>query len=257
MEPQTIVGIPVRMNSSRFPGKPLVPILGIPMVEHVWRRCQMSEAATRVLVAGCDPEVAAWADRVGAEYVDTDPNISRPSVRVAAAVQGLQRSDDDIVVVVQGDEPLVHPSMIAEVGDPLKSRAVFATNLCAPATTEDLNDPSEIKVVCDVRMNALYMSRAPIPDAGHADDLAAAPLRQVCVFGFRFSNLQAMAFQMQPTPLELCESIEMNRLLEHGKVLRMIRTNIPTKSVDTVTDREVAETMLRRDQIVARYYSES
>ena len=253
MTRQIVVGIPVRMASTRYPGKPLADIDGMPMVEHVWRRCRLSSAVTRLVVAGCDVEIARWAQNIGAEYVHTDPEISRPSLRVAAALQDAPLHDNDLVVVVQGDEPLVHPSMIEDAILPLSDPGVFATNLCAEATAKDLMDPAEIKVVHDLDFNAMYMSRSPIPNASHADSLSWKPMRQVCIFGFRHPGLQAMAYEIPATPLEQYESIEMNRLLEYGATVRMVPTDRQTKSVDTPDDRAQAEGLIREDPLTKMY----
>ena len=107
-----VVGIPSRMGSTRFPGKPLCDILGKPMIEHCYKRCSFSEYKTDVFVAACDTEIEEQVKSFGGKVIMTDPNIQRPGLRVANAAEKLNLDDEDIVVVVQGDEPLVHPKMI-------------------------------------------------------------------------------------------------------------------------------------------------
>jgi len=114
-----VVGIPARMASSRFPGKPLKNILGIPMVEHVYKRCALSKYASNVFIATCDDEIKKAVEAFGGTVFMTDPSIPRPGLRVAAAAESLNLQEDDIVVVVQGDEPLVHPDMIDLAVEPL------------------------------------------------------------------------------------------------------------------------------------------
>src|SRR3990167_7078967 len=103
------IGIPARMGSTRFPGKPLCDILGKPMIEHCYRRCELSQYATSLFVAACDPEIQEAVHGFGGRVIMTDSNIQRPGLRVAAGAETLGLDDGDIVVVVQGDEPLVHP----------------------------------------------------------------------------------------------------------------------------------------------------
>ena len=109
-----VVGIPVRMGSTRFPGKPLCDILGKTMIEHCYKRCALSKYTTDLFVAACDSEIKEEVENFGGKVIMTNPDIERPGLRVASAAESLDLDDDDIVVVVQGDEPLVHPDMIAE-----------------------------------------------------------------------------------------------------------------------------------------------
>ena len=133
-----IVGIPVRMGSTRFPGKPLCDILGMSMIEHCYRRCSLSKYATDLFIAACDDEIKEAAEIFGARVIMTDPNISRPGLRVATAAEKLDLEEEDIVVVVQGDEPLVHPNMIDIAIQPLlKEDNIYVTNLCAELSDEE------------------------------------------------------------------------------------------------------------------------
>ena len=114
-----VIGIPARMGSTRFPGKPLCDILGRTMIEHCYRRSSLSKITTDLFVATCDEEIQREVKSFGGQVFMTDPNIHRPGLRVAAAAEKLELDDDDIVVVVQGDEPLVHPDMIDLAVQPL------------------------------------------------------------------------------------------------------------------------------------------
>ena len=114
-----VVGIPARMGSTRFPGKPLCDILGKTMIEHCYKRCSLSEYTTDLFVATCDSEIQGVVESFGGKVIMTNSNIERPGLRVAFAAETLNLNDDDIVVVVQGDEPLVHPDMIDLAVQPL------------------------------------------------------------------------------------------------------------------------------------------
>jgi 3-deoxy-manno-octulosonate cytidylyltransferase (CMP-KDO synthetase) len=206
-----IIGIPARMGSTRFPGKPLCDILGKPMVEHCYRRCALSRYATDLFVATCDKEIKETVEGFGGQVIMTDPSISRPGLRVAAAAEKLELDDDDIVVVVQGDEPLVHPGMIDLAVQPLlDNKDIFVSNLCTELSKKEWHDPGEIKVVCDLEMNAMYMSRSPIPSID-MEEQRIVWWKQVCIMPFRWHFMKKFNHELETTPLELQESIEMIR----------------------------------------------
>ena len=248
-----VVGIPARMGSTRFPGKPLCDILGKTMIEHCYKRCSLSKYATSLFVAVCDPEIQQAVEGFGGNVIMTDRNIQRPGLRVAAAAETLDLEDDDIVVVVQGDEPLVHPDMIDLAVKPLLDESdVFVSNLTAELTEKEWTDPSEIKVVCDLKMNAMYMSRAPIPSNDHQEERTKW-WKQVCIMPFRWHFMKKFNHDLAPTPLELQESIEMIRALQHGYKVRMVPSPYVSKSVDTDEDRKIAETLMKNDPVYKDY----
>ena len=147
---KVIVGIPARMGSSRFPGKPLANILGIPMLEHVYKRCQLAKNIDDLFVAACDEEIRQTVAGFGGKIYMTPKEISRPGLRVAEACKQMSLDDDDIVVVVQGDEPLVHPGMIDLAVEPLLSDSrVQVGTLVADANEKEWLDTNEVKVVTD------------------------------------------------------------------------------------------------------------
>lgn len=253
MSRKIYIGIPARMGSTRFPGKPLCDILGRTMLEHCYERCKLSKYATNLFVAACDEEVQKEVIRFGGEVIMTDPKIQRPSLRVAAAAETLNLDDDDIVVVVQGDEPLVHPDMIDLAIEPLlREKDLYVSNLCAAASIDEMHDPGEIKVVCDLKMNAMYMSRSPIPSIDH-EELRAIWWRQVCIMPFTWHFMKKFNHDLTPTALELQESIEMLRAMQHGYKVRMVPSPYISKSVDTDSDRRVAEDLMRVDAIYELY----
>ena len=247
-----IVGIPARMGSSRFPGKPLCNILGLTMIEHVYRRCSLSKSVDEVFVATCDREIEKKVEEFNGKSIMTGKNISRPGLRVAEACKKLNLKNDDIIVVVQGDEPLVHPNMIDVAVKPLiNDRTVFCVNLAREATENEWNDPNEIKVVTDLEKNAIFMSRSPIPS--NTRGKIKERLKQVCIMPFKKKNL--LKFQnLIPTPLEIVESVEMLRAIEHGYKVRIVKTDFITKSVDTEKDRIDVEELMKKDPIFDCYH---
>ncbi len=248
-----VIGIPVRMGSTRFPGKPLCDILGKTMIEHCYKRCSLSKYATSLFVAACDKEIQQTVEGFGGTVIMTDSNIQRPGLRVASAAETLNLDDDDIVVVVQGDEPLVHPDMIDLAIQPLlDEKDVYVSNLTAELSEEEWKDPGEIKVVCDLQMNAMYMSRAPMPSIDH-EERRAIWYKQVCIMPFRWHFMKKFNHKLEPTPLELQESIEMNRAIQHGYKVRMVPSPYISKSVDTNDDRIEVEQLMQNDSVFKQY----
>lgn len=248
-----VIGIPARLGSTRFPGKPLCDILGKTMIEHCYKRCDFSKYKTNLFVAACDAEVENTVKNFGGNVIMTNPDIKRPGLRVAAAAEKLNLDDDDIVVVVQGDEPLVHPEMIDLAIQPLlDDKEIFVSNLVSELKESEWNDPAEIKVVCDLKMNAMYMSRSPIPSVNH-EEQRTTWYKQVCIMPFRWHFMKKFNYELSPTPLELQESIEMIRALQHGYKVRMIRSLNISKSVDNEEDRKNVEELMKNDKLFQMY----
>jgi 3-deoxy-manno-octulosonate cytidylyltransferase (CMP-KDO synthetase) len=243
------------MGSTRFPGKPLALIHGMPMIGHVWFRCRQSKLLDVVYIATCDQEIADYARSIGAPCVMTKDTHERCTERTAEAVSILEKQGEvspDIVVMIQGDEPMTTPEMIDTAVAPMRSDpSVQVVNLMAPiATAEEHADPNEIKVVTDLASNALYFSRQPIPT--RALGKAAPIAKQVCVIPFRREFL--LEFDaLTPTPLEIAESIDMLRVLEHGRDVRMAPTDAVSFSVDTESDRQRVEQAMTGDPLMASY----
>jgi 3-deoxy-manno-octulosonate cytidylyltransferase (CMP-KDO synthetase) len=247
--------IPARMGSSRFPGKPLVPILGKPMIEHVYRRVSLCEQVDATIIATCDEEIRDAAEGFGAPVIMTSESHDRASDRVAEAVQDL---DADVIVMVQGDEPMIYPDMIdAAIGPFLGENGPGCVNLSRRLDNlDDYMNPDTIKVVTDINNDALYMTRAPVPTltkAGLTDTIA---LKQVCVIVFTRSELE-MYTQLAPTPLEQFESVDMMRLIENGRTVHMVPTERDTQAVDRPEDVARVEALLRDDALLANYREDS
>jgi 3-deoxy-manno-octulosonate cytidylyltransferase (CMP-KDO synthetase) len=238
--------IPARMASSRFPGKPMAPLLGKPMIGHAYERVSRSPLLSSTAVATCDREIADYVRSIGGRAVMTGNHHERASDRCAEALAILEREDAvtyDIVVMVQGDEPMTHPDMITEAVEPmLADRTLLVVNLLGKIeSTAEFEDRNCIKVVCDLKGNALYFSREPIPTRSK---VPVVPIgKQVCVIPFRRDFLLEYT-RMSPTPLEIAESVDMMRVLEHGLKVRMVPTLHNSKSVDTKADLESVERLM-------------
>ena len=243
--------IPARMGSSRYPGKPLAPLLGRPMIEHVYRRARLCPGLAEVIVATCDNEIRAAAEGFGAPVAMTSDRHERAADRVAEAAT---RFDADVVVLLQGDEPMIYPEMIeAAIAPFAKGSRVGCVNLTKKIATEaEFLSPNIIKVVMNRDGDALFMSRQPIPTRPKGDFSAIAAYKQVCVIPFR-RDILAQYAQLPPTPLEIAESIDMLRFLEHGVPVRMVETPFDSHSVDVPDERVKVEALLRADPLVARY----
>jgi len=226
------------MGSSRFPGKPMARILGKPMIGHVFERVSKSAQLTATAVATCDKEIFDYIESIGGIAVMTSDRHERAADRCAEAVgiiEKMNKTKYDIVVLVQGDEPMTHPEMIDEALAPMmRNSKIQITNLLGKIEgIEEFEDRNCIKVVCDLEGDALYFSREPIPTRCKADTI---PMRkQVCVISFRRDFLLEYT-RMTPTPLEVAESVDMMRILEHGMKVRMVPTKHATYSVDTPQD---------------------
>ena len=252
-----IIGIiPARMGSSRFPGKPLAKICEISMVQHVYLRSEMSNTLNDIYVATCDQEIKSAVEASGGKAVMTSDAHERASDRVAEAMIKIEKNTAkkvDIVVMIQGDEPLVFPEMIDLAVTPLvEDQSVMITNLMAPLKTrEEHSDPNEVKVVVDLNNNAIYFSREPIP-SWKKDAKDVPMLKQVCIIPFRRDFL--IKFNELPqTPLEIVESVDMLRLLENGYTVKMVPTEYDTYSVDTLEDLKRVEEIMANDPLVKQY----
>ena len=230
--------IPARMGSSRFYGKPMKEILGKPMIGHVHQRVSMSPLLERTIVATCDTVIFDYISSIGGEAVMTSDKHERASDRCAEAMLLVEKNTGsicDIAVMVQGDEPMTHPEMIGEAVLPMtQDSSINIVNLMAPIkNVDEFQDRNCIKVVCDLLGNALYFSREPVPTLIRGNNVPMN--KQVCIIPFRRDFLLEYN-RLSPTPLEIAESVDMMRVLEHGKDIKMIPTLYDTHAVDTVED---------------------
>lgn len=239
------------MGSTRYPGKPLCDIRGMPMIEHVYRRTRMSTAVDETYVATPDKEIQNQTEAFGGEVIMTGSH-SRATDRVAEVAKELTA---DIVVVMQGDEPLVYPDMLEDAIAPVRDEdEVKVTNLAKPIHKEaEYRDPNNVKVVVDEDWNALYFSRSPIPFVHQGTHEEAPVYHQVCVIPFEREFLIEFA-SMEETELEQKESIDMLRLLERGYDVHLVETDRQTYPVDTPEDHEKVKEMMADDPLCQEYH---
>ena len=215
----------------------------------------MARVVDDVYVATCDNEIKEYVDSIGGKAVMTSDKHERASDRAAEALLKIERETgqrQDIVVMIQGDEPMVVPEMLDVAVQPmLEDDSVLVVNLMAPIRTVKAHeDPNEIKVVVDNDDYALYFSREPIPSRKKSA-VEIPMLKQVCIIPFRRDFLIEFS-QLEPTLLEKVESIDMLRILEHGHKVKMVLTESETYSVDTPEDLRFVEEQMKNDPLVMK-----
>jgi len=254
-----IIGIiPARMAASRFPGKPLYPILGRPMIEHVFERARFFSRWDLLAIATCDREIADFAQSKNYPVIMTKDTHIRALDRVAEATQksGIPISPDDIVLNVQGDEPMMHPDMIAATVRPMEERFGVHASLLAMDIIDEkqYENPDILKIIHDIDGRVLYTSRRPIPYCKpglFSPELGAK--RIYGIFGFRWHFLE-MFTNLPPSPLEIKESCDSNRLYDHGH--HQYISPFPYQasfSVDSPSDIAQVERYMTADPLWGRY----
>jgi len=255
--PPKIVGIvPARMAASRFPGKPMYSLCGKPMVEHCVRRAAMWTKWDGLFVATCDEVIADFSRQIGFPAIMTKDTHTRALDRVAeaAGICGISLADDDIVICVQGDEPMLHPDMMDAIAGPmLADPSVKGTMLAMPIHDEDLwRNPDIVKIVADRKGDVLYTSRSPIPFAKKFSPELGA-LRVGGIFGFRWSELQWFTATPE-SPLEIKEACDSNRVCDNGHRQRI--APVPYRSyfsVDSPADAARVEAAMMADPLWGKY----
>jgi len=230
--------IPARFQSTRFPGKPLAPILGKPMIQRVYEGVRQARQIRRVIIATDDRRIYDAAAGFGADVVMTSGAHSSGTERVAEAAATL---DDDVIVNVQGDEPLISGPIIDRlVGALEESDAPMASLMAKVTDLASAADPHIVKVVTDEAGNALYFSRSPLPY--RPEDFF---YQHIGIYAYRRNFLLALA-RLAPTRLERQEKLEQLRVLERGHSIKMIEIERPTLSVDTPQDIIKVEQFLKQ-----------
>lgn len=256
-----IIGIiPARLASSRLPRKPLAEILGMPMLGHVFLRSKLASILDEVYVATCDQEIVEYITKIGGKAIMTSDSHERASDRTAEALLKIEKETGklaDIVVMIQGDEPMVTPEMIDAAVQPLlNDKNINIVNLMANMNSqEEHEDPAEVKVVVDKNNFALYFSREPIPSRKKGATNVSM-LKQVCIIPFRRDFLLEYN-NMEQTPLEIIESVDMNRLLENGIKIKMVMSSEDSYSVDTISDLENVNKRMKNDPLLLKYMKDS
>ncbi|BFU59551.1 MULTISPECIES: 3-deoxy-manno-octulosonate cytidylyltransferase [Rodentibacter] len=245
--------IPARFASSRLPGKPLADIAGKPMIQHVFEKAQQS-GASRVIIATDNGKVAQTAEHFGAEVCMTSEHHNSGTERLAEVVKKLAIADDEIIVNIQGDEPLVPPIIVTQVAENL---AKFNVNMATLAVKirepEELFNPNAVKVLTDKDGYVLYFSRSVIPydrdqfmtlqEVAKAK-LADAYLRHIGIYAYRAGFIKQYV-QWEPTLLENLEKLEQLRVLWNGERIHVeLAKAVPAVGVDTAEDLEKVRSIL-------------
>jgi len=239
-----IIGIlPARWRSSRFPGKPLFLIAGKPLVQHVWEQCRKCTRLDDLYIATDDERIFAAAESFGAKAIMTSPEHPTGTDRLAEAVRSLPHAD--IIVNIQGDEPLIDPELVDELAaamaaDPTLDMAT-AANPLDPADPA-VQDPNVVKVVTALDGRALYFSRSPLPY--FRNPVAGLPVyRHKGIYAYRRTFLERFV-TWPPSPLEQAESLEQLRALENGASIKVLPTNDTSPGVDTPEQAAHVESIL-------------
>ena len=229
--------IPARYGASRLPGKPLVQIDGRPMIWYVWENARNSQCATRVVVATDDERVAGAVSGFGGEARMTSPACVSGTDRVAETARELS---EEIIINLQGDEPMMDPSVIDAVAAPLLSDPAvsMATAAVVREDPEEFRLPSVVKVVVDDRGDALYFSRAPIPHYRNA--VSGSFRKHLGIYGYRKDFLLRLS-NLPPSLLEEAECLEQLRVLQSGGKIRVLDVGFDSVGVDTLEDLHAVE----------------
>lgn len=228
-----VLGIlPARWGSTRFPGKPLHLIVGKPLIQHVWERCRQCERLDAVLVATDDERIFDAVHAFGGKAVMTSPDHPTGTDRIAEAVKSVPQASH--IINIQGDEPLIDPSLIDELARAMQADASLdmatAANPLDP-TDPAVADPNVVKVVTALDGRALYFSRSPLPYFRNAVT-GLAVLRHKGIYAYSRSFLQRFV-TWPPSPLEQAESLEQLRALENGASIKVLQTHDTSPGVDT------------------------
>ena len=232
--------IPARYGSTRLPGKPLLPIAGRPMIEHVYARVARARGLARVVVLTDDERIARAVEAFGGEWEMTPADCASGTDRIAWAAR---QWDAAAVINVQGDEPLIDPEGISRLAEHLAAHPEDAVaTLATPAGDHEMGNPNAVKVVLARDGSALYFSRSAIPYP--RQDGGAVPLKHLGIYGYQREALLRLA-GLAPTPLERSESLEQLRALENGIRIRVLVVDRGSQGVDTAEDLERVEDILK------------
>jgi 3-deoxy-manno-octulosonate cytidylyltransferase (CMP-KDO synthetase) len=251
-----VIGIiPARLAATRYPNKPMAPIHGMPMVAHCYHRTRLAPGVTHAYVATCDAEIADCVRGIGGTAIMTAASHRRATTRTAEAmlsIEAITGARTDVVVMVQGDEPLISPEDIAATLAHFSDPDLGIVNLMSRLRTlEQFADRNNVKVVVKRNNDALYFSREPIPSPWRG--LEDHPMyMQTGIIAFRRDALLHFN-QLSETRLEQIESVDMNRVLENGGRIRMVLTEATTIGVDTPEELRDAERLMENDRTMARY----
>ena len=228
--------IPARYGSSRFPGKPLIDLKGQTMIERVYNGALKSKQINTLVVATDDVRIYEEVLRFGGRVIMTQSTHQTGTDRCAEVLSHFP--DHDVVINIQGDEPLVSAQQLDQLLAAFQDQEVQIATIVNPVVTQDdLQNMNRIKVVADARQNAIYFSRSPLPNMHYAKEPQFPWLRHIGLYAYRAKTLSAIA-QLEPCALEQAESLEQLRWLYYGYPIRLVSTNIETPNIDVPADIE-------------------
>ncbi len=236
--------IPARYASSRFPGKPLARILGKPMFLHVYERAIRCKELKGIYLATDHEKIEKEAQKYKVPVIMTSPHHPSGTDRVFEAVEHIGIEETDVVINIQGDEPLLEPEMISSLIACFQQKEIKVATLARRISFEDVINPNIVKVVIDKRGFALYFSRAPIPY--YFKSYGGEFLGHIGMYAFKFSTLKQFT-SLSPTSLEQAEKLEQLRLLENGIPIYVTITSYSGCGVDTPEDLAKVEKILRKE----------
>ena len=252
---KSAVIIPARLSSVRFPDKPLKKILGFPMVAHCFLRANFcKDLSEDIYVATCDKEINDYVNSIGGKVIMTSKKHKRASTRTQEALEILNKKNITYqnVIMLQGDEPLVKPNHIKKILLELNKGSSDVVNLVYEVKTQEMFlDKNNVKVIHDENNYAIYFSREAIPSNWQSNSLNKRFL-QSGIIGFTNSSLNLFN-SLKESFLEIEESVDLNRLIENGKKIKLIKTSDNLVGVDTFQDLKVAEKFLKNDPITKKY----
>ena len=245
---KTLGVIPARMASSRFPGKPLKKILGIPMLAHCYERALLSQACDKLVIATPDEEIMNWAKNHEIPVILTGHHHQRATERAQETLDILSEQGEtyDFILLLQGDEPQIFPDDIQSLSDAFCGSELEIINLVYPIDGDDLGNPNVVKAIMSNTSKISFFTRAHVPNRS---DKA---MRQLGMIGFTIAALTQYT-NLQPTPLEELESIDMMRLLENDYEINAVISSSPILGVDNPEDIAKAELMMTKDLLLETY----
>ena len=245
---KTLGVIPARMSSSRFPGKPLKNILGIPMIAHCYERALISNSCDQLIIATPDQEIMNWASHHDIPAILTSHEHERATERAAEVVEILESKElfYDYILLLQGDEPQIDPSDISKLKGAFAEFKASVVNLVFPINGGDLSDPNIVKAIISRSNKIHFFTRAHVPYQ------CKKGVRQLGMIGFTNQSLKRYV-KLEMTELEILESIDMMRFLENDIEIQGVYSTTPILGVDRPEDLQKAEKMMSGDIFLNTY----